>query len=491
MGSHAERIPLTAGPVAFAVVVILCGRIVQAGGTVGEPHGPGRTYCLDPVHGSDENDGSVSSPWKSFRKINSYYQASYRPAGWVQLQPGDTILLKEGVYRAVFQPGEWQKGPTGGGSFVAYFRGSKGDPNRPFALKAWPGQHPILDPNGKGIGLSIFQSSHWQVEGIEIRNAYGRGLSIDESQEVRVQGVHIHDTDGVDNDNIAGLYLTDCWNVEIADCVFHDNYDRTCADTNGRATENSANVVIFGGLHGGNITIHHCQVYQSLPLSHALSGGGIKYKHASRVPDARFEIHHNEFRNCKFFAFGSGTANTHFHHNLIVGGAGLSSRDFGGVTHQVNQVFEYNTLYDTSGFLLQPTTQWRSEASPNDPQKIVFTHNIVYDTRPEYSQESGIVVIGTYMDDETYRATVPQLIFQKNCYFNPHRAVQFNIAAGFNDKEGYREGGVLSLASWRQTYGYDSDSIETDPRFLDTQGNDFRLRADSPCPNLGRFASDP
>jgi len=467
-----------------ALVVLLFAIYGIAGSTSGS------TYYLDPVNGSDEYDGSASAPWKSFKKINSYYQASYQPFGWVQLQPGDTILLKEGVYSGLFQPGEWQQGPTGGGSFVAYFRGRKGEPDRPFTIKAYPGHKPIIDPKGKGIGLSIFQSSHWQVEGIEIRNAYGRGLSINESQEVNVENVHIHGTDGVDNNNIAGLYLTDCWNVEVAYSELNDNYDRTCADTNGRATENSCNVVIFGGVRGGNIEIHHCKVSQSLPLSHDLSGGGIKYKHASRLHDAFFRVHHNEFRNCKFFAFGSGTANTHFHHNLIVGGAGISSRDFGGITHQVNQVFEYNTLYDTSGFQLDPTTHWRNDEFPDDPKSIVFRNNIVYDTRPKYSNEHGIVVVGTYMTDETYGATVPQLTFRKNCYFNPNTPAQFNIASGFNYKEGYGEGGVFSLEKWRETYGYDADSIEADPRFVGTSSKIFGLKDDSPCNDLGFLAND-
>ncbi len=445
----------------------------------------GRTFYLDPVHGSDENDGSASAPWKSFRKINSYYQADYRPEGWVELQPGDTILLKEGVYSDVFQPGAWQKGPTGGGSFVAYFRGRKGQGDTPFTIKAFPGHKPIIDPEGKGIGLSIFQSSCWNVEGIEIRNGYGRGLSIDESQEVRVENVHVHDTDGVDNNNIAGLYITDCRDVEVRNSVFNDNYDRTCADTNGKATENSCNVVIFGGTRGGNVTIHHCRVYQSLPLSHNLSGGGIKYKHASRVPDAFFDVQYNEFRNCKFFAFGSGTANTLFQHNLIVGGAGISSRDFGGTTHQVNQRFVHNTLYSTTGFDLRPTTGWRNEDFPNDPRNIVFENNILYDTRGKYSNEHGVVVIGTYMNDEVYRATVPELRFRKNCYFNPNIAVQFNMAAGFNYKDDYREGGVFSLAQWQQRYRYDMDSMETDPLFIDASGGDFRVSVNSPCKTMG------
>jgi len=469
-------------PIYFILLSALC----LAGISLADAESSGNSYYIDPANGSDDNDGSASAPWKSFKKVNSYYQAGYRPKGWVDLKPGDCVMLKGGIYNEVFRPGQWQKGPTGGGSFVAYFRGKKGTAKRPFKIKGYDGT-PIIDPKGKGIGLSIFQSSCWQVEGIEIRNAYGRGMSINESQEVQVNDIHIHDTDGIDNNNIAGLYITGSRDVEVSNSVFNDNYDRTCADTNGRATENSCNVVVFAGMRGGNIDIHHCKVYQSLPLSHDLSGGGIKYKHASRIPEAYFNVHHNEFRNCKFFAFGSGTANTHFHHNLIVGGAGISSRDFGGVTHQVNQVFEYNTLYDTSGFGLRPTIRWRNEKFPDDPRNIVFTNNAVYDIRPRYSNEHGIVVVGTYMNDETYRATMPELTFKQNCYYNHSGPVQFNMASGFNYKDGYREGEVSSLEQWRHLYGYDKDSIEADPMFMDVHRGLFQLKGGSPCKGMGAF----
>lgn len=447
----------------------------------------GSDYYVDPANGSDNNSGAKAAPWRSFRNVISYYKPEYRPAGWVQLTGGDCIYLADGVYSETFHPGEWQKGPTGGGSFVAYFRGLRSDTGRPFRIKALPGHKPLIDPRGKGIGLSIFQSSNWEIEGVEVANAYGRGISLNESKKLRLRKVHIHDTDGVDNNNIAGLYITDCWDVLIFNCVFNDNYDRTCADTAGKATENSANVVIFGGMQGGDIRIANCQVYQSLPLSDKLSGGGIKYKHASRVPDARFSVYRNVFWNCKFFAFGSGTANTHFHHNLIIGGAGISSRDFGGVTHQTNQIFEYNTIYNSTGFQLNPTIRWRNEKFPDDPKSIVFRNNIVVDDVEKYSNERGIVTVGTYMPDEVYDITAGQLKFESNCYFNPHTAVQFSMGAGFNYKDGYRKGDTYSLQQWQTKYGYDADSIEADPVFVDADKGDFQLREDSPCGNLGRY----
>jgi len=443
-------------------------------------------YYIDPVNGSDENNGSNTAPWKSFKNAISYYKPSYRPADWIELKPGDCIFLKEGIYTEILHPGEWKKGPTGGGSFIAYFRGRHGDSENRFQLRACPGHRPVIDAQGKGVGISIFQSSHWEVEGVEIRNAYGRGISLTESKEIKMHDVHIHDTDGVDNNNIAGLYITDCRNVEVYDCIFNDNYDRSCTDTGGKATENSTNVVIFGGMQGGNITIHDCVIYQTLPASHNLSGGGIKYKHASRKPKAYFHVRNNVFKNCKFFAFGSGTANTHFHHNLIIGGGGISSRDFGGVTHQVNQVFEYNTIYDASGFKINPTTRWRNEDFPNDPKNIIFRNNIVYDTSTSYTQERGIVTIGTYISDVLYSIIVPELKFENNCYFNPNRKVQFNLAAGFNYKEGYGKGSSYSIKEWQELFGYDKHSLEADPLFIDANDGNFRLRDSSACKNMGR-----
>ncbi len=446
-----------------------------------------KDYYIDPKKGDDGNSGAAGAPWRSFANVVSYYKSEYRPAGWVELKPGDCIYLKSGVYSELLNPGGWKQGRTGGGSFVAYFRGMRGKADRPFEIKAFAGDKPVIDARGKGIGLSIFQSGNWVVEGIEVRGAFGRGISLTESEKIRIRGVHVHDTDGVDNNNISGLYVTDCREVEVWQCTFNDNYDRTCADTGGRATENSTNVVIFGGMRGGDISIHDCLIYQSLPVSHALSGGGIKYKHASRAPGAYFRVYNNVFMNCKFFAFGSGTANTHFHHNLIVGGGGISSRDFGGVTHQVDQVFENNTLYCASGFVFNPTIRWRNKDFPDDPKHIVFRKNIVYDKSRRYSSERGIVCIGTYMSDELYDIVTGELTFGENCYYNPNGAVQLNIAAGFNYKQGYAKGGTYSFSQWKDQFGYDSTSIETDPLFADVDDRDFRLQAQSKCKGMGRY----
>jgi len=450
-------------------------------------------YYIDPIHGHDDNDGSLAAPWRSFRNVISYYSSQYRPSGWVDLQSGDCLYLMDGTYSEIIYPGAWKIPPEegGGGGHIAYFYGKHGDRERPFYIKAYPGHHPVFDPQFSGMGLKIVQSSFWDVSGIEIRNAYQVGFGVTTTIHVKIHDIYIHDTDGVDNNNLAGLSLLDTREVEISGSEFHDNYDRTCADTEGRGTQNSSNIVIFAGETGGNTTVHDCLIWQSLPTTHELSGAGLKYKHASRDPNSYFHVFNNVFRNCKYFAMQAGTPNTHFHHNTIIGGdSGISCADGGGPTHQVNQLFEFNTFYGTTGLSLSPTILWRNDDFPDDPKNIVFRNNIVYDTSTSYSSERSIVSFGAYMSNELYHILVPELMLSDNCYFNPNLPVQFGFAAGWKYKQGFELGDLYTLSEWQAEYGYDINSIEADPMFVDPEGDDFHLLINTPCSNMGRFANE-
>jgi len=439
-------------------------------------------YHIDPVSGSDSTgDGSFGNPWETFANIQYYYSSIYRPPGWVQLQPGETIYLMNGTHNTEIDAG------GGYDNCIARFRGYHGSSGSWFRIAAYPGHSPVIDGSGSHMGINVFQSSYWEIEGVEVKNCYARGILIAGDTAVKVHNVHIHDTDGVDNNNIAGLEVNGTLGFELYDSVLNDNYDRICADTGGNATENSANVVFFS--NSGDIIIRDCEFYQSLPLSDPKSGGGVKYKHSSQYPDSTFQVYNCSFTNHKFFAFGSGTTNTHFHHNIIDGGGTIVSKDFGGTTHQTNQIFEYNTIYEGKGLALSPTNSWVNVDFPDDPSNIVFRNNIVYDTATSYNSEKGIVDVGCYMTDVLYFLTLPELTFTENCYYNPNIAAQFNIAAGFNYKPEYAEGGQYSLADWRSIYGYDTTpSIEADPLFVDAPNGDFHLQGGSPAAGMGMYA---
>jgi hypothetical protein len=477
-------------PVIWTVLICMLVSLVCAN-PVCEATGTGNCYYLDPVHGHDDNDGSLAAPWKSFRNVVSYYKSQYRPAGWVALQPGDCLYLMDGTYSDIIYPGAWRIPPEegGGGGHIAYFRQIHAGNGQLFYIKAYPGHRPVFDLQFNGTGIRISQSSFWDISGIEIKHAYGVGLKLSESSQVKLHDIYIHDTDGVDNNNMAGLSMTGAHEVEVYRSEFHDNYDRTCADTDGRATSNSSNIVIFGGR---NVAIHDCLIWQSLPITHEKSGAGLKYKHASSDPNAYFHVYRNTFENCKFFAMQSATPNTHFHHNIVIGGShGVSCKNGGGITHQINQVYEFNTFYGTTSLGVNPSITYRNDEFPDIPKNIVFRNNIVYDTATRYWDEWSVFGLATYMSDDLYHILLPEMTLDNNCYFNPFLPVQFGFAAGFNSREGYGLGSTYALREWQVEYGYDINSIEVDPLFVDPANGDFHLKPGTPCTNMGRYASEP
>jgi hypothetical protein len=62
-----------------------------------------------------------------------------------------------------------------------------------------------------------------------------------------------------------------------------------------------------------------------------------------------------------------------------------------------------------------------------------------------------------------------RITLDRNLYWNPAGEPKF-------------PGG--SLAAW-QARGFDTHSIVADPRFVDPEKDDFRLKPDSPAPELG------
>ena len=62
------------------------------------------------------------------------------------------------------------------------------------------------------------------------------------------------------------------------------------------------------------------------------------------------------------------------------------------------------------------------------------------------------------------------------------------MASGFNYKDNYKEGGVFPLKQWQNAYGYDKDSIEAEPLFVDVPKDNFKQTDDSPCSDMGTFA---
>jgi hypothetical protein len=441
-------------------------------------------YYLDPTAGSDATgDGSDAKPWRSFANVVTYYGtpgelgSTARPTTAVDLKPGDYVYLRSGTYDGSYNYA---------GSIVSLYYRNVDASAAAIHIKAYPGQTPVIAPSVKAVAITVLGSKGFVIEDIEVKGAYQFGVWISESDAVTLRRLHVHDTDGVDNDNIAGIHFLQATHAELACSTVHDNYDRTNADTNGVATENSSNVVAFGG---GSLRIHHSLFYQTPATSAPKSGGCIKYKHAATDIDAVFEVDHDILRQCKFMGVGTGTQHSRIHHNVFQGGGGIVSRDFGGPTHQTDQVFRFNSFYHAfyeAGTLdISPTSNW-NDASFTDPKGFVFSDNVVVEARTAASQEVGTIAIGTYASDALYQATVPELKLERNCYMNESGPLHFALFAANGGNYGAL-GAQYDFAGW-QAKGFDVDSVEAAPGFTAASEGNFELASTSPCATMGAYA---
>ena len=163
----------------------------------------------------------------------------------------------------------------------------------------------------------------------------------------------------------------------------------------------------------------------------AKSGGCIKYKHAATDVNAVFEVDHDILRQCKFMGVGTGSQHSRIHHNVFQGGGGIASRDFGGPTHQTDQVFRFNTFYhafyEAGALDISPTSNWNN-ASFTDPKGLVFSDNVVVEARTAASQESERSSSEhTPLTPSTRR--LPEVKLERNCYMNEAAASHFALFA--------------------------------------------------------------
>ncbi|RLB55308.1 MAG: hypothetical protein DRJ42_06585 [Deltaproteobacteria bacterium] len=447
-----------------------------------EATGTGACYYVDPARGDDANAGTFAAPFRTMANLNRGIYARYRAAGWLELQGGDYVYLRGGTHEAVYHPGG-DSGPGDGGNHVIFLdRLATGTPEAPITIKGYPGERAVIDPNYGANGITLLATNHVRISDLTIERAMDRGIRVGGGSGLLIERVVVRDTDGSARGNIAGIGMAGASDVEIRQSVFIDNYDRTIAMA-GAQTENSCNIAMFSG--AGFTHIHHNAFLQT-GTGH-FSGCGFKYKHSSHSQTSSFELDHNYFENHSFFAVGVGTNNAHVHHNVVVGApVAFMSRDFGGITHQVNQLFEYNTVYDARAIMVNPALRWTGERGGPWPafENVAFRNNVVHDRTGSPDQGRRTVQISTYGDDTIHDVSADNTDFASNCYWADN-GVGFGIT---EDVDPYPAGGLFDLAGWRTTYGWDLDSTIEDPGFSAPLSGDLTPAAGGSCASRGAFA---
>ena len=465
---------------------------VGVASAVCEATGEGTCYYIDPVHGDDADDGSIDSPWRTFGQIVTYFNSSLRPNGWQALQPGDVVYLREGVHDTVIQT---QTHATA----IVHLQGISGTPEHPIRLRGFPGERPVIGDileEPYTFGVYLLAANWWEVSNMEFRDTPGSCIEIGFSSDIDVFDVEVHGCARKDNGgNPAGLRMTEASRVNIWDSIFYDNFRDPILVGNPNIGFSGVGVQLFSG---NNITVFNNEFSQRT-RGRNLDGSPAQYascmfqKHAQVREKSFLHVFNNTFINCENMAFGSGTQYTHFHHNVIIDGTrGVHVRNFGGNTHQAHHLYEFNTFVNSTGFTMQPSLccshQNLVDIYNDGPVNITFRNNIVVD-----NQVRDSTWVGTYMNDEAFDSTVPELSFAQNCYYNTAGQVTFDLGRATHHRPSGR-GGQYSLSEWQSftyngaTIGYDTGSVVANPLFVDQSTGDYRLQENSPCIGMGAFA---
>ena len=467
---------------ALVLACLIIASWQSAGGSAPlcESKAGGRCFYISALTGNDTNDGSYTQPWRTARNIVSYYDGSNPPPKPTALIAGDVVYFLEGTYSDSIY---YQSGvPTT--KRLMKFRNLHGTAAAPIVLRAYPGQRVRFSPKEPIPGIEVLQCDHFILDGFEIDHTYGPGVWASEVTGLELRNLWVHEVDGVDNDNIAGIYALDVNQLDLHHCVLNDNYDRTCADTSGTKTANSRNLVLFGG---GNVRVHHNLIFQSPLISATKTGAGMTVKHGFRVPSV-LEVDHNVFSNCWENSIGIGYTTSpavpytaYVHHNLLLNSDGVRVQDFGASpAAPITVVITNNTFIDSAGLAENPALAFTPTLEAT--VRVSLAQNIIVSTG-NYNRDSGVLTVAPYASDALYDqvATNHTLLCDSNCYFNPSRPMFWSLFAynGGTANAYGTEGGLYDYASW-QSLGYDTHSRVEDPRL-----NSQFLPQNTNCQRMG------
>ncbi len=185
----------------------------------GRVHTAASTYFVS-ASGSDTNDGSASSPFRTFNRALQL------------LAPGGSLYIRGGSYGGMYVGDPLLKVPAG----TSW--------SSPITIAAYPGEQPVLTNIGVGAagaqylifsGITIDTrgavnegiwvgngAHHIRFQNMEVRNALHFGVNVSESSGGYNEFINldVHHSGTTDHDH--GLYISSRGNV-IDGCRIHDN----------------------------------------------------------------------------------------------------------------------------------------------------------------------------------------------------------------------------------------------------------------------------
>lgn len=389
-------------------------------------------YYVAKTGNDTTGDGSVGSPWLTIQK------------GLDTLTSGEHLYVKAGTYTE----SRLQNESTG------LHAGISGTSGNHTIYEAYPGDLVIIDQLSTTNGWTIHNKDYITIKGFEIKNTYWTisadkigGIFVRDSSNILIENCHIHHCDGQAGGNTGGVRTDWSNDVIVRNCDIHD--------------------ITVGGVDNGNasclhgygqysITVENCDLYNA--------HSGIFHKRSLDNIQPGYTV-----SKCVIHDVTNG-----FYASISGGGSP------GHGAH----VFSQNIVYDaTNGF-------YQNANGTNDNASITVTNN-VFDNisgvgiwarqTASTTEHSNIIFNSTLSYSEAYEGTTTITETDYNDFFGNNSFV--------TDLYGGSQTVYSTLAAW-QGAGYDTNSIQSDPSFVNAASRDYHLQGGSPCLGTGKSGAN-
>lgn len=423
-----------------------------------EATGSGVCYYVDPVDGSDSNNGLTrATAFQTLAMVG--YHVSGAPAGHVTPAAGSVVYLMTGDY------GTYNTGYSSIGYLATLaYRGRNGTSTDRITIKGYPGESPVLTGYIYLEDSSYITLSDFKIDG-------GRLKFIDTSDYITVERLTVVDSDGEQSDNLAGI-ISEGTNTGtiIRHNVVRDVYDRNRLPS--ARSENNSGILLFTSI---DATVQYNQVLNSSNLM----SNCIKQKHAAATNNTTI-LKDNVCNNTCLdpdtnvaYAFGfagSVDAQRNYVGGMTNGCNFLMFRDFGGGhNYSEGATIHYNTADGGNNVFFPSDAYAYGYGSGFSIKYNVFVDN----------SSSGYVVNICQYGDDTYYAnliTANKFAIDYNCIYTPNKTFTATVfgsspASGTYCGTGTPTTAGATYASWAawQAAGYDVHSYNQNPT-LDSSG---------------------
>lgn len=331
----------------------------------------------------------------------------------------------------------------------------------PVTVKSLEPKQAIIQGDSSAICI-VIDKDYIRFDGLVVRNCDGTGMRIRsdiDGHHITVSNSLFEDIAG--SDNMGGIVIGNAAGAIIENNEFRGMRPSTSANGNCNS------LMLF---QASDVTIRNNYFHDTC--------AGINFKHGERSEGVGgfTKIHGNTFINLdRGLAIESNQNRTEIYNNVLIG-SGINIHNENGTRPQFTyySVIQSNTIVD--GYVT--LNHGSNDGSYLDGYGLgakltTVKNNIFYDT--EYN-------IWPYGADQDFIDGVG-LTSDNNCFHQTGSTQSigyFSNAGSFGDL-----GDDYPLERFKTEVGFDINSVEFEPVFIDVAASDYRLAHDSPCQEMG------